>query len=294
MTKSSNLLILLILSLIWSSYAVFTKIASAEVSPFFISFLRLFIGGLLLYSVCFYQKNPVFLKKNFKNYAVVGLFNSAIPFLLFSFAAKNLDSGILTILEGATLIFEVLITVFIFKKYVSGGAIFGVIIGIIGVVITSINLTSSFQLSAIYITSILAILVATLCFASSSIYIKNKCCDIEPIVIAAGSVISAAFFLSPILFFTDFAVLNNFKISTSLIFLGLFCTGVVYILYFKLIAEEGSRVAVTYSLIIPICGTALGTLFLDETLTSTKLMGCGLIMVSIKFILDLSLKTFTK
>jgi drug/metabolite transporter (DMT)-like permease len=290
MTKNSNLLVLLALGLVWSSFAMFTKIAATVFSPAFIVFSRLFIGGLFLYSVCLYQKKPVFLKKNLKTFALIGIFNSAIPFTLFAFAAKNLDSSILTILEGTIPMFEVLITILILKKHVANQAIFGVVLGVIGAIITSINLSENFQLSSTYIFSILAILLATTCFASSSIFIRSKSENTPAIVNAAGSVLTASFFLSPVLFFTDLTMLNDLKISSALLVLGLFCTGVAYLFYFKLIAEEGSRFAVTYSLLIPIFGTILGTVFMGEELTINKIIGCALIIISIKFITMISLR----
>jgi len=292
MNKTSNIFILLLLGLAWSSFALFTKIASASASPIFIVFFRLFVGGLLLYLVCFFQKKAVFVKENLRNYILIGLFNSAIPFTLFAFAAKHLDSGILTILEGTIPMFEVLITILILDKEVSRNAVFGVILGAVGVIITSINLNHNLEIDTIYILSIISILCATTCFASSSIFIKNKSQNTDAIVNAAGSVLCASFFLSPVLFFTDFAIFSDTKTVSSLLALGLICTGIAYLFYFKLISEEGSRFAVTYSLLIPIFGVILGTIFMEESLSANKIFGCILIIISIKFILNLSLVNF--
>jgi drug/metabolite transporter (DMT)-like permease len=294
MNKNSNLLLLFILGFIWSSYGIFTKISAETVSPFFIAFFRMLVGGSLLYLICFLQKKPLLWKKNFKNYAITGIVGSAIPFILFAFAAKTLDSSILTIFEGMILVFEVLITIFILKKHVSNMAISGVILGILGAIITSINLNADFQLSPIYILSILALLVATSSFAAAAIYIKYKSANIDSTVNAAGSILAAAFFLSPALFFSDLTTLNNFKTLLSLTSLGLVCTCIVYIIYFRLIVEEGSRFAVTYSLLIPVCGTILGVVFLGEDPTLNKIVGCVLIVISVKLILNLSLKNFSR
>jgi drug/metabolite transporter (DMT)-like permease len=292
MHKNSNLLLLFILGFIWSSYGIFTKISAATVSPFLIAFFRVLVGGSFLYMICFLQKKPLLWKKNFKNYAITGIVGSAIPFILFAFAAQTLDSSILTIFEGMILVFEVLITIFILKKHVSNMAISGVILGILGAIITSINLNTNFQLSLIYILSILALVIATTSFAAAAVYIKHKSTNIDSTTNAAGSILAAALFLSPALFFSDLTVLNNSKTLIALTSLGLFCTCIVYIIYFKLIAEEGSRFAVTYSLLIPVFGTILGVVFLEENLTLNKIVGCVLIVVSIKLILNISLINF--
>ena len=66
------------------------------------------------------------------------------------------------------------------------------------------------------------------------------------------------------------------------------------ILYFKLLTEESPRVAVSVALIIPILGVMFGWIFLDEKLTITKILGSIAILVSVKFVLNISLKDFYK
>jgi drug/metabolite transporter (DMT)-like permease len=80
----------------------------------------------------------------------------------------------------------------------------------------------------------------------------------------------------------------------SLFGLGFFCTGIAYILYFKLAAEEGSRTTVSVVLLIPFFGTLIGVFFAGETLTINKIIGCLMILTSMKFILNLSRKNFFK
>lgn len=294
MNKNRNLFVLIALGIMWSSFSVFTKVSAEVFSPYFVAFARLFLGGTLLYLVALFSKKKVFVAKNFKHYAIVGFFNSAMPFTLFAVAAKQLDSGIVAILDGTVPMFEVLISILILKKHVGKNAIFGVCFGVVGIVITSYGSVGSFNLSLTQILAILAILAATFSYAGATLYVSAKSGNIDSMILATGSVIFSAILLSPSVFFVDLSLLGDVKVLSSLLGLGLLCTGIAYIFYFKLLAEEGARTAVSVVLLIPVFGTIFGMMVLGESITISKIVGCIAILASLKFILNLSSENFFK
>ncbi|MES2961768.1 MAG: DMT family transporter [Pseudomonadota bacterium] len=293
MKKNSNLILLIVLGIIWSTFAIFTKISSENLLPTFVSFARLALGGSMLLALCLFQRKKILMAKNFKHYMLVGFFNSALPFTLFAIAARFLDSGVVSILDGTVPMFEVLISIFILGRLVDKNAVLGVFFGVIGIVITSWGSVTNASMGMKEILSVIAILGATASYAAASLYVNAKCKDIEPILIATGSVLCATLLLSPSLFFTDFSVITP-RVALSLLGLGALCTGIAYIFYFRLLAEEGPRAAVSVVLLIPVFGTIFGTIFLGELLTINKVIGCLTILISMKFILNLSRKNFFK
>lgn len=292
MNKSSNLFILIFLGIIWSSFSIFTKVSAEVLSPFFVSFSRLALGGAFIYCVCLFKGKKIFIAKNLKYYAIVGFFNSALPFTLFAISAKDLDSGVVAILDGTVPMFEVLISIFFLKRYVDKNSIWGVAFGIIGIIATSYG-GAKVAITPSQIFSVILILTATFSYAAASLYINAKCKAIEPLVMAAGSVIFGALLLFPSLFFVDLSVIN-LKVATSLLGLGFLCTGIAYVFYFQLMLDEGPRTAVSVVLLIPVFGTIFGTVFLGESITTGKIIGCITILVSLKFILNLSHQNFFK
>ncbi|MBP7709549.1 MAG: DMT family transporter [Rickettsiales bacterium] len=293
MHKNSNLFILILLGIIWSSFAAFTKVSAENLLPFFVTFSRLVLGGALLYGLALIKRKKVFVVKNFKHYAIVGFFNSALPFTLFAISSREVDSSIAAILDGCVPMFEVLISIFVLKRFVDKSAIWGIVFGIVGVVVTYFGGGFALEITWSYSLAVLAILVATASYAGASLYLNAKCKHIESITMATGSVLFAALLLSPSVFFTDFSVIDK-KVAGSLLGLGLLCTGVAYVLFFKLIAEEGPRTAVSVVLLIPVFGTIFGAMFLGEVVTASKVVGCLMILVSMKFILNLSKQNFFK
>jgi drug/metabolite transporter (DMT)-like permease len=294
MKKTSSIFLLLGLAACWSCFALFTKIGASATSPIMVGFCRCFFAIIPLFLFCAIKRKNFFILKNFKHYAIIGTCNSAIPFSLYGLASRSLDSGVITILDGAILVFEVLITAFILKKPVEKTAIFGTFLGISGIILTSLSMTSGFNFSVGYLSAVLMILAATCLYAACSIYISNKCKAIDPIVLALGSVLFSSILLSPILFFTDLSIFSNSKTLLSLASLGIFCTGFAYIFYFTLLNVEGSRIAVSTCFLVPALGMILGIIFLKEEISVIRILGCGLIIIGMKFILNISFDNFYK
>ena len=60
--------------------------------------------------------------------------------------------------------------------------------------------------------------------------------------------------------------------------LALVCSGIAYLLYFRLIANVGPTRAMTVTFLLPALGMMWGALFLDETVTLPMLAGALLII----------------
>jgi drug/metabolite transporter (DMT)-like permease len=288
MKNKKNLIIILLLGIFWSSFAALTKIIS-EISPFFITFSRMFIGVLSILLVLPFLKlklNWKIIKQKYFALSFVGLLNCLIPYCLFALAAKKLDSSVLAILDGTIPLFEILITALFLKIKLKSNAIVGLVLGLLGTVFIAFHSLSMNHINLEIMVTIFMVLTATFSYAIGAIFINYFCQEIKPIEITIGSMLLTLPFLMPSCFFFDWSSATVLQIN-SLLALGVICTGFANLLYFKLITEEGSRIGSSTVLLIPVFGTIIGYFALNESIDYFKILGGILILFSMQFILDI-------
>ena len=127
--------------------------------------------------------------------------------------------------------------------------------------------------------AIVACLVATLCYGLSASYTKKRLTGVPPLAVATGSQLGAAIALVvPALVWWPQAMPS----STAWLAAGLLalaCTGIAYVLYFRLIASIGPANAIAVTFLIPVFAVVWGWLFLGEGITLQMVIGCAVILV---------------
>lgn len=68
---------------------------------------------------------------------------------------------------------------------------------------------------------------------------------------------------------------------TALVVLGIFGTGIAYVLNYQIIASEGATVASTVTYLLPVIAIVLGVLVLNEDITVTALAGIALVLAGV-------------
>ena len=125
----------------------------------------------------------------------------------------------------------------------------------------------------------MACLVATLCYGLAANYAKKRLAGVPPLALAAGSQLSATAFLAiPAIVWWP-AVMPSHSAWITAALLAIACTGVAYVLYFRLIAHVGPANAIAVTFLIPVFAVVWGWIFLDEGLTPQMVIGCAVILV---------------
>ena len=103
--------------------------------------------------------------------------------------------------------------------------------------------------------------------------------SVEPFANAHGSMWAAALLVLPVLPFFPASATPTPPVMGAVVALGVLCSGIAYILYFKLIEEVGTTSALTVTFLNPMFGILWGALFLHEVIGWHTLLGSAIVLV---------------
>lgn len=270
-----SLLQLLLLAALWGGSFLFMRMAAPIIGPAILIEFRLLFAALFLLVVALLLKRKLHAVKHWKHYAILGWFNSALPFLLFAYAAQTISASLLSILNATAPIWGSILIGLRYRKTITLKNIIGLLLGISGVA-----LLVGFDPSLLVPGSDIAVIVAigaAFSYGIASCYAQGAK-SVEPFANAHGSMWAATILLTPLLPLFPAQSTTDTTIITSVILLGVFCTGVAYLLYFRLIADVGAPSALTVTYLVPIFGVLWGNLFLNEPIGWHTLLGGGIIL----------------
>jgi drug/metabolite transporter (DMT)-like permease len=271
----------LLLAAIWGASFMFMRIAAVELGALPTAGLRVAIAAAFLLPLLLARGHGPVLLKNWKQALVVGIFNSAIPFVCFSYALLSISTGLSSILNATVPLFGAVIAWLWLKDRPNGSRILGLLIGFAGVALLAWD-KASFKPDATGNATgwaVLACLLATLCYGLSASFTRRYMSGLPSLVSAAGSQMGAAIALIPLAwwFWPDHAV--STQAWMAVIALGILCSGVAYILYFRLIEQAGPARALSVTFAIPVFAVLYGVLLLGEAVTPWMVL-CGLVIVA--------------
>ncbi|GGK63938.1 DMT family transporter [Amphritea balenae] len=270
-----SLLQLLLLAALWGGSFLFMRMAAPVIGPAILIEFRLLFAALFLLAVALLMKRKLQTRKHWKHYAMLGWFNSALPFLLLAYAAQTLSASLLSILNATAPIWGSVLIALRFKTKISLKNIIGLLLGIAGVALL-LGFDTNLLLPGSGIAVITA-LGAAFSYGIASTYAQGAA-SVEPFANAHGSMWAATFLLIPLLPLFPAQPTSDSTIIGAVILLGIFCTGVAYLLYFRLIAEVGAASALTVVYLVPIFGVLWGYLLLNEPVGWHTLLGGSIIL----------------
>jgi len=262
---------LLLLAAIWGASFIFMRIGSPELGPFLFMALRTLTASLFLLPLVFITKKQAAFNGYKAKIFVVGIFNTAIPFVLFGYATLTLSGGLTSVLNATTPMFGAIVAYIWFRDKLTAVASFGLLVGFVGVYLLVLDKINLGQQSILLPT--LAALLASLCYGVSANYTKRYLSGISSTVLASGSQVAATIVLLPISFFFIPTQWPSDSAIMSVLLLGVLCTGIAYIIFFHLIANLGPTKAISVTYLIPAFGLLWGSLLLDEVITSSMIVG---------------------
>jgi len=256
------------MALIWGSSFLFTEL-SLRFLPFYgVAFWRTFLGGLAMFALVFLLKLQLPKGTQWFHLWVAGVFMSAIPFSLFSYAQQFTTSSLAAIIGAATPMFTLLAILTIYRtEKVTMVATVGLMVGLIGVAIT-LGVWEGFGQNDPL--AIGALVLATISYGIGGPYIRKFVTpmNLSGTSSAAAQVSTSAITLLPFYLFSGPLITASPSIESmlSIIALGVLGSGYAYRLYHDVIKDAGSTVASTVTFTNPVVATIWGILLLSEEL----------------------------
>lgn len=274
-----QLLELVSLAAIWGASFLFMRIATPEFGPFMLIEFRSLIAVLFLLPIIFMARKAHYLLQNAGRLLLVGVTGTAIPFCLLSYVTLYVSAGYTSILNSVAPIFTALIAWMWVKERLSLSAVIGLMVGFSGVIVLSLDKQPGS--TEILLLPVLAGLAATFCYGFSANYTRQKLNHIHPLALACGSQMGSVLFLLPLSYWFKPPHLPSAAAWFAVIILGIVCTAIAFILYFRLIANVGVNKTISVTYLIPFFGILWGMVFLGEQLTLLMIAGGLLILTGV-------------
>ena len=270
----------ILLAAIWGGSFLFTLLGVREFGAIPTAGLRVLVAALFLLPLLTLKGHLPGLRQHWRMTFFVGLLNSAIPFACFAFAILSITTGLSSILNATVPMFGALIAWVWLKDRPNGLRILGLGIGFLGIVLLAMG-KASFKPDASGSSSglaIIACLFACLFYGIAANFTKRFLTGVPPLVTATGSQCGAALSLALPMVWLWPAQTPGINAWLAISVLGVLCTGIAYVLYFRLIANAGPARALTVTFMIPVFAVFYGVLFLSEAVTLWMTV-CGVIII---------------
>jgi drug/metabolite transporter (DMT)-like permease len=263
-------------SVVWGTPYLFIKIAVDEVSPVFLSFVRVALAAAVLLPLAWRSGALRGLGARWPAIAAFALLEIVIPFPLIAFGEERVSSSFAAILISALpLTIAVLAIRFDQEERVGGSRLLGLFVGLSGVIVL---LGLDVAGNADELIGALCILLATVGYAGGPLIVKRHLSSFDPIGTVTVAMALAAVALAPAALLSAPSEVPSGEVLGSLAVLGVVCTALAFVLYFTLITEVGPSRASVITYVNPVVAVALGVAILGEPVTATAVAGLLLIL----------------
>ena len=255
------------LGAIWGSSFMFMRLAVADFGPVATATLRVSLGALFLLPLLLWRGQWPALRARWRAIFFVGLLNSGIPFALFAFSLLTITTGLSSIINATVPMFGALVAWLWLGERPGRWRIAGLVLGFVGVSLLAWDQAGVRETDVHPIWAMLACLGACISYALAASYTRLYLHDVPPLAAATGSQIGAALGMAlPALWLWPQQAPSQ-AAWLSLLVLGALCTGVAYLLYFRLLGSSSPTRALAVTYLIPLFAVSYGVTLLDEPFT---------------------------
>ncbi len=265
-----------LLAAIWGASFLFQRVAAPEFGAAVLSELRLVLGAAILLPFLWLQRAH-FPRALWPKLALVGAINSAVPFLLFAWAAQRAPAGVGAICNAMTVLFTALVGALFFGERIGLARSITLVVGFAGVVVLASGRIAGADIGP----AVAAGTGAALLYGVGINLVRRHLGGLPPAAVAAATLGCASLLVLPFALaeWPTHAVSPQAWGSVAL--LGVLCTGIAFVMYYRLIARIGAGRASTVTYLVPLFGVAWAWWLLGEEPTLRMVIASALILGSV-------------
>jgi drug/metabolite transporter (DMT)-like permease len=264
---------LTLLGAIWGASFLFMRVSAREFGALPLVEVRLTLGALILLPLL-WRGRAQFKRAHVLPLIVISAINSAIPFSLFAWAAQRAPAGIGAITNATAVMFTALVAFAFYGEHISKRRALGLIAGFVGVVVLASGKTAGGSVWS----AALAGTFAALLYGIGGNLVRRQLVGIPPGTVAAATLACASVLLAPLAIHSWPGAAIPVHSWASAVLLGVLCTGVAYLIYFRMIYRVGAPRAATVTYLVPLFGVVWAWIALGEPLTLTMGIAGALIL----------------
>lgn len=255
---------LLLLGAVWGGSFLFMRIAAKDFGAFALVEVRLALGALILSPFVLRIRSQL-TPSHWLRLLGIGIINSAVPFVLFAWAAQRAPAGVVAISNATVVMFTSLVAFLLYGEKISKRSAFGLALGFVGVAVLASGKTEGGSV----LQAALAGVFASILYGFGGNFTRRYLGDLPPSAVAASTVFCAAVVVSPLAIATWPSAPIPPLSWLSAVALGALCTGLAYFLYYRLLYRIGAPRTSTVTYLVPLFGVIWAWIFLDEPLTAS-------------------------
>ena len=268
---------LALLGAIWGASFLFMRVAANDFGPLPLVLVRLGLGSLVLLPFLWRARRQFAQPALWGKLALIGAINSAIPFILFAWAAQRAPAGVGAIANAMTVLFTALVGFLFFGEKIGTKRAIALFTGFAGVVVLASGKIAGASIGW----AVIAGSAAAFLYGIGINLVRRHLTGLPPAAVASATLGTSTLLTLPfaVAAWPQHAIPLKSWLSAGM--LGVLCTGIAFVMYYRLIARIGASRASTVTYLIPVFGVAWAWLLLGEPLTWTMAISAALILGSV-------------
>lgn len=261
------------LGAIWGASFLFMRVAAPDFGAAPLVAVRLWLGALVLLPLL-WQARRAFPPALWPRLALIGAINAAIPFTLFAWAAQRAPAGVGAITNSMAVLFVALIAFLFYGEKIGARRAVALVAGFAGVVVLASGKVAGADVGP----AVAAGTAAAFLYGIGANLVKRHLAGLPATAVAGATLLCAALLSTP------FAIADwpdapvPMRAWWSVAALGVLCTGIAFVMYYRLIARIGAPRAATTTYLVPLFGVGWAWWLLGEPLTWTMALAGVLIL----------------